>query len=31
MQATLQLSSSAVQQIGENYQTAEQSNASIWG
>ena len=31
MQTTLHLSSSAVQQIGENYQTAEQKNASIWG
>jgi early secretory antigenic target protein ESAT-6 len=31
MQTTLHLSSSAVQQIGENYQTAEQRNASIWG
>ena len=31
MQATLHLSSSAVQQIGENYQTTEQRNASIWG
>jgi early secretory antigenic target protein ESAT-6 len=31
MQTTLHLSSSAVQQIGENYQTAEQRNVSIWG
>jgi ESAT-6 family protein len=31
METTLHLSSSAVSQIGENYQTAEQKNASIWG